>query len=320
MKGIKTHSYTEARQLCLENCAYAVLMYLSCLHEISYSRLCYFVDRYTLGQFNQHTDVSRYVINSLLISGHIYEPRGGFLAVLPPYAIQRESSKWIILGDARVDRLIANNDLTFQVTSSIAPEDIFLERILLAESDDAVNIFQARGIRHFKLSQLIDLVPDGDSLSIPLPWSDFVPGSFTKWEVLNEYGHWDTIDSITIIEEGICRGIIVDSADRSIGERYFYRHSTGWSPITSDEANLWMFRLAATHGEPYNAKYFTMERALIMPIGLPYTAYVVLRYISKRNKIQKGNLVFYEIDFDVAQNICNKLQIKLDVEVGSWQD
>jgi len=317
MEGIKIRSYDETRQLCLENCAYAALMYLSCLREISYSRLCYFVDRYTLGQIGQHIGISRAVINSLLISGHVYEPRGGFLAVLPPYAIQRESTEWIVLGDARVDQFIANNELAFQVTSSIAPEDVFLERILLAEPEDAANIFQASGMRHFELNELLNLVPDCESLSIPLPWSDFVPGAFAKWEVLNKHGHWDTADSILTIGEGICRGVIVDSADRSIGERYFYKHSAGWSPITSEEASLWVFSTASTAGDPYDAKYLTTGRVLIMPLGLPYAAYVVLRYICKHSKIQRDHLVLHEIDFEVACNICKKLQIRLDVEVGS---
>jgi hypothetical protein len=317
MEGIRMRSYTEAKQLCSENCAYAALMYLSCLSEISYSRLCYFVDRYTLGQFGQHTDISRFVINSLLTSGHIYEPRGGFLAALPPYAIQRESSEWIVLGDARVDRFIANNGLAFQVTSSVAPEDIFLERILLAEPEDATNIFKASGVRHFKLNELLNLVPDCESLSIPLPWSDFVPGAYAKWEVLNKHGHWDMADSILTIGEGICRGIIVDSADRSMGERYFYKHSTGWSPITSEEASLWVFSTAANAGDPYDAKYLKTKHALVMPLGLPYAAYVMLRYICKRGKIHGGHLVLYEIDYEIARNICKKLQIRLDVEVGS---
>lgn len=317
MEGIEVLSYDEARQLCSESCPYAALMLVSCLGKISHSRLTYFVDGYTLTQSGQHSGISQSIINSLLRNGHLYELRGGFYSALPPYAIQRKLGEWAVLGDARVDRYVAEKTPSFRVRSSLTDEGVFLERLVLADPEDAMHIFQASGVRPFKLAELVELVPDGEWLSAPLPWPDLVPGAYAKWEVLNKRGRWKPVGSLSDVKEGVCRGLVVDTEGRTVLERYFFRRSSNWSPITCDEARLWAFRMAALADNPYVARFLSAERTLAMPLGLPYAAYVVLRYLGERSKVRSGQLMVYGVDYEIAQIVCKKLQIRLEMEVDS---
>lgn len=316
MEGLKVLPYDQGRRICRENCPYAALLIISCLGEISHSKLTLFLNRYTIEKGGLDSRFTEHVISSLLRSGHIYEVRGGFYSALPSYAVQRDLEEWVILGDARVDHALRKQAPVFEVRSHARINEVNLERLLLATREDAEKVFQVTGTRAFQLTELLELIPDAKSLSVPKAWPNYVPGSYLRWQALDKQGRWESMESESDIVQGICRGLISDSEGKVISARYFFRHRDGWSPITSEEANLWVFKLADTAGEPYSAQFLTSKKVLVMPVGLPYTAYFVLKYLGHRGVVRGDQFVVEGVDYSVAQTVCQRLHIRLGVEAG----
>lgn len=316
MKPLKLLTYDQGSRICRESCPYAALLFISCLGEISHSKLNLFLSSYTVEKGDFDSRVTENIINSLLRNGDIYEVRGGFYSALPSYAIQRNTEEWVILGDARVDHLLRKEAPVFEVTSHVRTNEVTIERLLLATDGEAERIFHITGTRAFQLAELVELIPDTKSLSVPKVWPNYLPGSYPRWQRLNERGCWGSMEPEAGTLQGFCRGLITDSKGRIISARYFFRHKDGWSPITYEEASLWVFKLAAMAGEPYLARYLASKQILIMPVGLPYTAYVVLKYLGHRRVVRGDKCIVEGIDYDIAQTVCQRLDIRLSVEVA----
>lgn len=317
MEGLKVLPYDQGKQICRENCAYACLLFISCLGEISHSKLTLFLSNYTIEKGGVDSQFTEHVISSLLKSGQIYEVRGGFYLALPSYAVQRGLEEWVILGDARVDHIFRKEALVFEVTSHAKTNVVTLERLLLATPEDADRIFQVTGTRAFQLTELVELIPDAESLSVPKAWPNYVLSSYLSWQVLDRRGRWESIKSESDIAEGLCRRLITNSEGKVVSTRYFFRHKDGWSPITSEEAYLWVFKLAAMAGDPYLANFLTGKNVLTMPVRLPYTAYFVLKFLGHKGMVRGDKFVVEGVDCNIAQSVCQKLCIRLGVEVGS---
>lgn len=316
VEPLKLLTLDEGSRICREGCPYAALLFISCLGEISHSKLTLFLSNYTIEKGDFDSRLTENIINSLLRNGHIYEVRGGFYSALPPYAIQRNMEEWAILGDARVDYLLKKEAPVFEVTSHARTSEVTIERLLLTTDEEAERIFHVTGIRAFQLAELVELIPDTKSLSVPNVWPNYLPTSYPTWQRLNEGGCWESTESGVNMPQGFCRGLITDSEDRIISVRYFFRHKDGWSPITYEEASLWVFKLAATAGEPYSAQYLARKQVLILPVGLPYTAYVVLKYLGHKRVVRGDKCIVEGIDYNIAQTVCQRLDIRLSMEVA----
>ena len=205
----------------------------------------------------------------------------------------------------------------FEVRSQAKTSEVTIERLLLATDDEVERIFNVTGTRTFQLADLVGLIPDTKSLSVPKVWPDYLPTAYPKWQRLNEQGCWESMEPETETRQYLCRGLVTDSEGRIITARYFFRHKDGWSPITYEEASLWVFKLAAMAGEPPSAQYLASKQRLTMPVGLPYTAYVVLKYLGQKRVVRGDKCIVEGIDYNIAQTVCQRLDIRLSMEVAS---
>lgn len=312
---LKLITLDEASRICREGCPYATLLLISCMDEISHSELTRFLANYTIEKGDFDSQLTENIINSLLRNGHIYEVRGGFYSALPSYAIQRNSGEWVILGDARVDYLLKEEAADLKITSQTGTNEITIERLLFANDREAERIFNIAGTRAFHLADLVGLIPDTESLAVPAVWPNYLPTPYPDWQRLNEYGRWESMEQEAETSQCLCRGLVTNSEGRITKTRYFFRHRDGWSPITYDEGSLWVFKLAALAGEPYSGRYLAGKQALILPVGLPYTAYVVLKYLGNKSVVKGDKCIVEGIDYNVAQTVCQRLDIRLIKEV-----
>ena len=315
MGKFKICSFDSEKLHWIQSSPYAILFLISCLGEVTSSRITYFINRYTTLDLNTSRSFSEAIIKELLCSGNIYESKGGFFSILPPYCVQKGIEDWVVLGDARIDQILSSNALAFEITSraNISGE-IFLERMLLSTKDDAINLFKILGIRLFQNHELLNLVPDIEGLQIPIPWPGYDPGSYSRWEVLNENGVWEEIEYSVNFKPGIYKGVNTDRSGKVVFEKYFYKHKNGWSPITSDEANLWLFRLAYQANKSYCSYYSTAEAKLKLPFRVPYSAYVALQYLGQKRNILNNQIIVEGIDYQSASIICQKLKIHMQLE------
>lgn len=314
---LKLITLDEASRICREGCPYATLLLISCMGEISHSKLTRFLANYIIEKGDFDSQLTENTINSLLRNGHIYEVRGGFYSALPSYAIQRNSGEWVILGDARIDYLLKEEAADFKITSQTGMSEVTIERLLLATDEESGRIFYITGTRAFQLAELVDLIPDTKSLSIPKVWPDYPPPSHQRWQRLNEQGSWEFMEPEAETHQSLCRGLVTDREGEVIGARYFFRHKDGWSPITYEEASLWVFKLAATTGEPYSGRYLAHKQVLILPVGLPHTAYVVLKFLGHKRMARGDKCTVEGIEYNIAQTVCQKLDIRLSMEEAS---
>lgn len=301
----------QATEICRRACPYAALVYVSCLGGVSYSRLNRFLMDYTIARGDGDSRLIQEVIDHLLRDGHIYETRGGSYSALPSYAIQRKSGEWLILGDARADQIVRREACELEVTSQAEVGEVVLERLLTATDEDARRVLRVSSTRVFDLTELVRILPDTKLVSTPKVWPGYMPATYAGWQTLNELGRWGTVIPDTESHIGLCRGLIMDSDGRIRTARHFFRHSDGWSPITYEEASLWVFRLAAEAGKPYSARYSSSKKGLVLPIGLPYIAYTVLRLLGQGRTVNGDKCVFEGIDDSIARIVCQKLNIEL---------
>lgn len=222
----------------------------------------------------------------------------------------------MILGDARVDHLLKEEAASLRVTTQAGMSEATIERLLLATDEESERIFHVTGTRAFQLAELVDLIPDTKSLSIPRVWPNYPRPSHQRWQRLNEQGSWECMEPEAETHQSLCRGLVTDSEGRVIGARYFFHHKDGWSPITYEEASLWVFKLAAATGEPYSGRYLASKRVLRLPVGLPHTAYVVLRFLGRKRMVRGDKCIIEDIEYDIAQSVCQKLDIRLSMEVA----
>lgn len=314
---LKPVAVVEASRICRERCAYATLLVISYTGEMSHSKLTRFLADYTLEKGDLDSELSENIVKSLLRSGHIYEVRGGFYSALPSYAIQRNPEEWMILGDARVDSLLKREAVDFRVTDQAAMGEAMIERRLLASDGESRRVFHLTRTRTFDPDELVGLVPDTRSLGTPKVWPDYGSPSHRVWQKLNQEGSWEPAELENETHQTLCRGLITDRAGNAIGARYFFRHTDGWSPITYDEASLWVFKLAAKIGSPYTGRYLTHRQVLMLPVGLPYAAYVVLGFLGHTRTVKGDRVIVEGIGYDIAQTICERLDIRLITEVAS---
>lgn len=314
-KLLKLITLDEASRICMEGCPYATLLLISCVDEISHSELTRFLANYTIEKSDFDSQLMENIVNSLLRNGHIYEVRGGFYSALPPYAIQRKSGEWVILGDARVDYLLKEETADFKITSLIGMSEVMIERLLFATDIEAERIFNITGTRTFNLADLVGLIPDTESLVVPAIWPNYLPTPYPDWQRLNEYGQWESMEQSGERSQCLCRGLLTNIEGRITRMRYFFRHRDGWSPITYEEGSQWVFKLAASAGKPYSGRYLTGKQSLILPVGLPHTAYMVLRYLGNKCSVKGDKCIVEGIDYNVAQTVCQRLGIKLTKEV-----
>jgi len=162
----------------------------------------------------------------------------------------------------------------------------------------------------YRPEELLVLIPNVVSLSMPLVWTGFEPSPFARWETLDERGRWLASESRPRVT-GVCRGCAEDQEGRTISVRYFYRHPDGWSPITADDACVWSLKAASTAGQPYVAEYGTPGRILRFRTRIPYAAYVALRFLGSQIKSEDGVPVVSGIDVEHARIACNRLALRL---------
>lgn len=314
-KLLRLVTLDEASRICTEGCPYSTLLLISCTHEISHLELTRFLANYTVEKSDLDSRLTENIINSLLRDGHVYEVRGGVYSALPSYAIERKSGGWVILGDARVDYLLREEAADFRITSRIGMREATIERLLFANDREAERIFNITRTRAFQVADLVKLMPDTESLVVPAIWPDYLPTPYADWQRLNEYGQWESMEQEAETSQCLCRGLVTNSEGRVTKSRYFFRHRDGWSPITYEEGSQWGFKLAALAGKPYSGRYLIGKQTLILPVGLPHTAFVVLKYLGNRSAVKGDKCIVEGIDYNVAQTVCKRLDIRLIEEV-----
>jgi hypothetical protein len=278
--------------------------------------LNHFARDYVIGDFGYHVTLTNLVVESLLMTGHIYKARSGVYAAFPTYAVQRDEEEWRILGDARVDTYLKTAGPVLEITCTLNNGILTLERQLLATYDEARRLFEAKGITLFDTNKLLKAIPDTEQINAPTPLQDFVPSPYQRWDCLDDKGRWEQQASPGIDQkECLTQGLMLNDEGEVVRREYFFRHVNGWSPLTRDEASLLMFKTAEEAGHPYHAQYNVSDNRLSLPLGLPYSAYVALQYIGNKFYVRNNMLNIEGIDQDVSSIICRKLSIRLDLEV-----
>lgn len=312
-EGFTPASYESEKQIWLQGCPYAILYFISCVGHATHSRLANLLGRLGVDDIATGRRLVEAITEALLKSGNIYKIGDRVYAPFPPYAVQRDSEEWIILGDSRIDRFLAQSGGLFEVQSNIDKDRAYLERLLLITPDHSSTVFQLAGIRSYTREDMLALVPEVKLLTAPITWPGFEPSAYTKWEALDSNCCWIELQSRTITPEGLCRGSAVDQNSKIIFVRYFFKHQDGWSPLTSDEASLWVLKTAASIGKPYTAEYSESSNCLRLPVRIPYSAYVALRLLGHAIAVEDGTLTAKDVDSHTSRTICEKLAIRLAV-------
>jgi hypothetical protein len=294
----------------LQRSPYAVLYFMSCVGRITHSRLENLLTRLGVEDTPAARQLTRAITETLLRGGDIYRIGDRAYAPFPRYAVQRGDDEWIIIGDCIGDNLLARSGYRYEIHSTVDGDTVFLERVLMVPPEESLSVLKSTGIRVYKLEDLLELVPDVRLLVIPLPWPNLQPGAFVKWEALRPDGHWIEVQSQTEAPEGLCRGSATDQQDRIVFVRYFFRHRDGWSPLTADEALLWALKTAAASGEPRVAEYLVSSECLCLPARIPYSAYVVVRFLGDCITVTRDTIEVNGIDYDISKAICEKLGLQ----------
>lgn len=309
--GFRVASYKPLKHEWLQGAPYAVLSYISLMGMLQHSRLLTFLSGLGVDDVSIRRWLTDTIVEELLRKGDLYKVRDRLYAALPPYAIQRDAEEWIILGDTKVDRFIGEMSPIFEIQSSVGEDFVHLERILMATYEDSVVLFERAGIRPFGKDDLLALIPDIESIVEPIPWPGLEPPAFAIWEWLDNNCQWTKLESRANTPVGLCRGSAADKDGRIMFVRYFFRHRDGWSPLTDDEASLWVLKVADSHGRPFVADYKKADKKLRLSARVPNVAYLALRILGRGRSMEDGRLVVNGIDYAFAENICKKLAIKL---------
>jgi len=246
------------------------------------------------------------ILRELLIAGHIFEAAENRFRALPPYAVQRADDEWLLLGDVSPDGRIAEKCL-FEVRTSVKPA-VSLERLAVVPGANAEAILACEGIRLFGRADLLNLVPDIREMYSPLVWEGFEPSAFGRWEVLDPAGSWRGVPGRPD-QAGLCRGVVVDNQGNTLATRYFWRHDDGWSPLSSDDAIMWVLKL--TDQVRINGPATFRDSTLEVPVRLPYRAFTALRYLAKAVITHDGRIRAEGIDEKVASQIVDRLGLSL---------
>lgn len=292
---------------------YAALLLISCVGDVSSSRMAHFLRGYLAVDVATSRRLSSRVLDYLQAQGHSFESRSGFYSSLPPYCIQKDVEEWLIMGDPRVDSLIASRAPHFEIRCEMTDTAITLERLALAGTSEATEMLALSGVRAFRQNDLIDLVPDSQYLTEPMPWSDFEPSPSDEWEILSDSGHWQSVESPLDVPRGLCRSINVDEQGHAVATRHYFRHRVGWSPITTDEARLWSIRRATAADKNHAAVLDTQSDTLTFPQEIPYAAFVAVRHLSKHIETKGGMITAVGIAPEAAILVCRKLGLRLIV-------
>ncbi len=312
MNSIRIVSFEEQQKSWLRECLYSSLFLISCTSKIPLSRLIEHITSFTALDLNSGRKLTASILQSLQRYGHIYEARPNVYSALPPYAIQKNFEEWHVFGDARADIILMEKAPVFQINHPDEyTDEMIFERLLLIESRSGEQLFESIGIKPFRKNNLIDLFQDAEAIVKPSVWPEYEPSPCDHWEELNQDGIWQKVNSYFEVEEGLCRGINVDQKGNIVFEKYYIRHKDGWSPLTSDEARLWIFKIRHEVGNPYQALYCCDDKSLIMPTGLPSSTYMALRYLGDTTRIRENKLVIENIENDIAQIICKRMCLEL---------
>ena len=321
MDNIKIVSFEEQQKSWLRECLYSSLFLISCTGKIPLSRLIEHVTSFTALDLNSGRKLTASIVQSLQRDGQIYEIKPNVYSALPPYAIQKNLEEWHVFGDARVDISLMEKVPVFQINHPDEYTDgMILERLLLIESISEEQLFESMGIKPFRKNNLIDLFQDAEAIIEPEVWPGYEPSPCDYWEELNQGKNWQRVKSYFEIEDGLCRGINVDRKGNIVFEKYYFRHKEGWSPLTLDEARLWIFRIRSEVGNPYQSLYYYDDKSLILPFELPSSAYLALRYLGDATRVRGNKLVIENIDNNVAQIICKRMCLELREEKKKWRD
>ena len=263
---------------------------------MSFSQLVEHITKSTALDLNSGRKLTTSLVKSLQRDGQIFEIKPNIYSALPPYAIQKNLEEWHIFGDARIDTFLKETVPVFQINfPSQISDEMRLERVLLVESVNENQLFESTGIKPFRKIDLVDLFQEAEAVVEPQVWPGYEPSPCDYWEELINGQSWQKVKSCFEIGVGLCRGINVDQKNNPLFERYYFRHKDGWSPLTLDEARLWIFRLRREAGAPFQAFYYSDDKFLILPFGLPYSAYLALRFLGDTTKIEENKIVVENI-------------------------
>jgi hypothetical protein len=295
----------------LQASPYAVLSFVSANGIVAHARLGGLLNRLGIDDIELGRDIVARIVTALLHEGHLFEVRERTYSALPPYAVEREPDEWLVLGDSRVDQRLVHDGL-FEVRSRLVATEVVLERLLVAPYSEALHTLESANVRIFRRGDLVELLPDIHLLAAPIPWEGFEPGTFARWDVCTTSGSWQRIESRFDVDEGLCRGVALDTDGAVLATKYFFAHEDGWSPLTSDDALLWELKVLSRGSHKPRAIY--ADASLSLPCRLPYQGYVALRFLSRGIHVNGSEIVANGVAFNVAKVLCERLGLELELE------
>ena len=290
---------------------YSLLRFITANPNISRSGLIKGLSQMVIMSPNDIGSLIGVILEELLSAGHVFETSDNRFAAFPCHAIQRRGDEWLVIGDTRFDVLLDEKHL-FEVRSGVRPGGVQLERLVILHELEAQAMLGDLGIRVFTKDDLLELTPNVRDLAPPLvDWEGLKPSVFGRWEILDTDSYAWKPASISEGHTGLCRGVAVDSDGGILAVRHYWHHESGWSPMTSDEALIWSFKLEHEAGAPKRISY--SGSTLRIPFRLPYGTYTALRYLAGKVTVQDGVITANDLDSSFASEIADRLALSLNL-------
>jgi hypothetical protein len=305
---------SQAKAGWVNNYPNALLLLASSQGEITYNSITQFSKEYLNIDNEDEVRLINSTIDYLSFNGHLFETKSRTYGVIPPYAIQKSAIEWMIFGDNRIDFPLADN-LLFETRSKFENGELIqFDRILVIDHDEALEAFRKYRVRTFEQRELLGALPDIHKLSTPSVWPNYRPNPYPNWEIVGFQGNWIGVNSAEQTINHICRGFLVNQKNKVVDEKYFYHFQQGWSPMTRNEARLWLFKLAYQNASPLHATYKRETNTLNIPGILPSNLYMTLKHIGANFSFNKGFLSIEGLKENIAVLVCNNLGVVLKLE------
>lgn len=311
LDGFRMTELEGARTHWLQSAPYAVLRFIAINGAASRSQLGSFLNLLGIDDSALRNDIVAQIVDALLRSGDLFEPRPQIYSALPPYAVQVSSDEWAVHGSTEVDIALGNSPELYEINASILEGNVLVRRILVAARDDALAAFAEVGVSIFERDDVLELIPDVRMIALPRPWEGFEPGPYAEWESFDaRTGLWRPISRIALMA-GLCRGIAMDAEGKRLVTRYFWRHDNGWSPLTAEDADCWVLRLASQADHPVPVSYDEVQSVMTIGGRVPYPTFVALKYLAKRVTPRGSEVVAEGIDKEAVELIRDRLLLAM---------
>lgn len=305
---LRSRLLADARTHWLRMCPYAVLVYASHMEEIRERELRRFVLKYVGLRDDASSVLAATTTEMLLSRGHLQERNQGVFRPIPTWAIRRDEDEWTIHGHTGCDPILGQSIGLYDVEHFETAYGPSFRRLFV--SSHGASVLKDAGIVSFTSADLLGNMPYAGDVRVPDVDSDLQP-AMPEWQRLGQEGYWERISASADVGFGVCRGVVRRDDGGIRFTRYFFRHGSGWSRLTFEEAMLLEFAAAARGGHPFLAIYSTSRNILRLPRHVPPFGRLVAEHLGRGLHYAAGCAIVHDIALEHAQALCDRLLIRL---------